>query len=48
MWHLQLAQSSDIGKNSDRGISDFGISGQFLIKENCHNTVTGNDIDMKL
>ena len=29
------------------GISDFRISGQF-INENCHNSRTNNDIDMKL
>ena len=43
-----LPQSSDIGQNSDRGISDFRISGQSLIKENCHNSRTSDDIDMKL
>ena len=41
-------QSPDIGQNSDRGISDFRISGQSLIKENCHNSRTSDDIDMKL
>ena len=41
-------QSSDIGQNSDEGISDFRISGQSLIKENCHNSRTSDDIDMKL
>ena len=41
-------ESPDIEKNSDGGISDFLISGQFLIKENCHNSRTGDDIDMKL
>ena len=30
------------------GISDFQISGQHLIKENCHNSKTSDDIDMKL
>ena len=43
-----LPQSPDIGQNSDRGISDFRISGQSLIKENCHNSRTSDDIDMKL
>ena len=43
-----LPQSPDIGKNSDGGISDFRISGQSLIKENCHNSRTSNDIDIKL
>ena len=41
-------QSPDIGQNSDGGISDFRISGQSLIKENCHNSKTSDDIDMKL
>ena len=43
-----LPQSSDIGQNSDGGTSDFRISGQSLIKENCHNSRTSDDIDMKL
>ena len=30
------------------GISDFQISGQSLIKENCHNSRTSDDTDMKL
>ena len=42
-----LSQSPDIGKNSDVGISDFRFSGQSLIKENCHNSRTRDDIDMK-
>ena len=42
------SQSTDIGQNSDGGISDFWISGQSLIKENCCNSRTGYDIDMKL
>ena len=41
-----LPQSPDIGQNSDRGISDFRISGQSLKKENCHNS--SDDIHMKL
>ena len=41
-------QSPDIGQNSDVGISDFRDSGQSLIKENCHNSRTSTDIDMKL
>ena len=44
----KLSQSPDIGQNSDGGISDFRISGQSLIKENCHNSRTNDDIDMKL
>ena len=43
-----LLQSPDIGQNSGGGISDFRISGQSLIKENCHNSRTSDDIDMKL
>ena len=35
-------------QNPDEGISDFRISGQFLIKENCHNSRTSDDIEMKL
>ena len=30
------------------GISKFRISGQSLIKENCHNSTTSDNIDMKL
>ena len=41
-------QSPDIGQNSDGGISDFRISGQSLIKGNCHNFRTSDDIGMKL
>ena len=43
-----LPQSPDIWQISDGGISDFRISGQSLIKENCHNSRTSDDIDMKL
>ena len=35
-------------QNSDGAISDFRISGQSLIKENCYNSRTSGDIDMKL
>ena len=42
-----LSQSPDTGKNSDGGISDLQISGQSLIIENCDNSQTSNDIDMK-
>ena len=41
-------QSPDIRQKSDRGIFDFRISGQSLIKENCHNSRTSDDIDVKL
>ena len=30
------------------GISDFQISVEYLIKENCHNSKTNYDIDLKL
>ena len=43
-----LPQSPDIGQNSDVGIYNFRISGQFLIKKKCHNSKTSNDIDIKL
>ena len=43
-----LRQSPDIGQNLNGSISDFRISGQSLIKENCHNSRTSDDIDMKL
>ena len=43
-----MPQPPDIGQNSDGGISDFQISGQSLIKENCHNSRTSEDIDMEL
>ena len=33
---------------SDWGISDFRISGQSLIKDDCHNSRTSDDTDMKL
>ena len=42
-------QSPDIGQNSDGCLSDFRISCQSLIKENCHNSRTSDDdMDMKL
>ena len=43
-----LPQSSDIGQNSDRDISNFQISGQSLSKVYCHNSITCDDIYMKL
>ena len=43
-----LPQSTNIGQNSDRNISNFRSSGKSLIKENCHNSRTSDDIDMKL
>ena len=41
-------QSPDIEQNSDGGIFDSRISGQPLVKENCYNSRTSDDIDMKL
>ena len=43
-----MPQSPDIKQNSDGGISDFRISGESLIKENCHRSGASYDIDMKL
>ena len=43
-----LPRSPDIGQNPDGVISDFWIFGQSFIKEDCHNSRTSNDIDMKL
>ena len=40
--------SPNIGQNSDEGISDFQISGESLIKENCHKSRTSDDIHLKL
>ena len=42
------SQSPDIGQNSDGCISDFWIPGQSLIKRNCHNSRTSDNIDVKL
>ena len=43
-----LPQPPDIWKNSDAGISDFRISGQFLIIKNCRNYRIIGCQDMKL
>ena len=48
IWYSLLPQSPDIKQNSDGVISDFRISGQSLVKRNCHNSRTSDDIDMKL
>ena len=40
-------QSPDIEQNSDGGISDIRIYGHSIIKENCHNSRTSDDVDMK-
>ena len=37
-----------MGKTQTGGISDFQISSQSLLKGNCHNSGTSDDIDMKL
>ena len=42
-----LSQSPDIGENADEGVFDFQISGQSLTKQNCRNSRTSDDIDMK-
>ena len=43
-----LPQSLDIGQNSEGVISDFRISGQFLVNKNCYNSRTSNDKNMTL
>ena len=43
-----LPHSPDIGQISDGSVSDFRISGQSLVKINCHNSRTSGGIDMKL
>ena len=45
---MYLPQSPDIGQNIYGGISDFWISGQSFMKENCHNSRTRDGIDLKL
>ena len=40
--------SLQILDKSQTGISDFCTSGESLIKENCHNSRTSDDIDRKL
>ena len=42
-----MFQSPDIGQKSD-GVFPIRISGQSLIKENCHNSRASDDIDIKL
>ena len=41
-------EGASISSNSNGGISDFRISHQSLIKGNCHNSRTRDDIGMKL
>ena len=43
-----MPQSFDNGQNSDGVISDFQISGQSFINENCRNSRTSYYIDIKL
>ena len=43
-----MPQSPDIGQKTDGGISDSWISGQSLIKENCRNSRTSDNIEIKL
>ena len=43
-----LSQSQDTAQNSYGGICDFGIYSLSLIKENCRNSRTSDDIGMKL
>ena len=43
-----LPQSPNIGQNSDAGISNFWLYSQSLIKENCHNSRTSDDVNVKL
>ena len=42
-----MPKSPDISQNTDRGNSNFRISGQSLINESCRNSRTSNDVDMK-
>ena len=42
------SQSLDLGQYSDGDIFDFWIFGQSFINENCHNSRTSHDIDIKL
>ena len=43
-----MCQSPDIGENAGEGVFDFQISGQSLTKQNCPNSRTSDDIDIKL
>ena len=43
----QWPQSPDIGQPSDGGISNFRISGEAIIKINCHSFRTSGDIDIE-
>ena len=43
-----MPQSLVTVQNSDMGISDFEISGQYLLNENYDNSRASDDINMKL
>ena len=43
-----LSQSPDIEQSLDGSISNFQVSGKSLINENCDNSRTNDDNDMKL
>ena len=43
-----MPQSPVVGQNSDGVNSNFRIYGQSVKKENCHNSKTSDDIDMKI
>ena len=45
---LTYPKPTDIEQNLDGGIFNFHISGQSIIKRNCHNSRTNHDIDMTL
>ena len=45
---LNSPQYPYIGQSSEKGIFDFRISGQSLIKVNCQNSGTNDGIDKKL
>ena len=47
-WQSYLGPVYIYGKNLSEHISDFWISGQFLIKGNCHNSRTSDGIHMNL
>ena len=48
MYIFLTCPSLHILGKTQTGFSDFQISGQFLIKRNCNNSTTSDDIDMKL
>ena len=43
-----LSKLPVIRQNPRAGVSNFCISGQSLLNENCHNSRTSDDIEMKL